>query len=105
MSTVQFALGTTRERPVARHPLHAPGDTRGFAGHLRGRVLRCECGHCPWRIEVVNAVKDRTVVSDDGFHDFAHAFATVEFATAAVREAWMRGYGQKSLYREGQKRP
>ncbi len=79
-------------------------DTRGYGEHIRGRVrlaARWKINGHPcttWSFEVTSNVPDEPirVTGDDGYRSMAEAFAACEFATAAAREAWMRGFGRRA---------
>ena len=72
-------------------------DTRGYGEHIRGDVFR-SFEERTWAFVVF--AKDHelhsVVAGDNCYRSQAEAFAACEFAVAAAREAWMRGFGRRA---------
>ena len=72
-------------------------DTRGYGVHIRGDVFR-SFEERTWAFVVF--AKDHelhsVVAGDNCYRSQAEAFAACEFAVAAAREAWMRGFGRRA---------
>lgn len=90
------AFTWTWHRLTTPTPQRAAHDTRTYAPHLRGRAFR---ESRRWAIEVVNTATGERVAYDNGHPNLADAFASAEFATAAARAAWMRGFRRNDLRR------
>lgn len=91
---ITWTVTVTPSRIVPNLP-----DTRRRAPHIRGRVFRFRGrDQWIWAFEVTSETGGEfvRVAGDDGHGSMAQAFAACEFATAAAREAWMRGFGRRA---------
>ena len=89
-----WTVTTNPSRIVSNVP-----DTRGYAPHVRGRAFRFRgLSKWTWAFDVTSETGGERVrvAGDDGYRSMAEAFAACEFATAAAREAWMRGFGRRA---------